>query len=166
MHAMDSGKAPGLLYLEGIIAGRTQPPPYAVFLGMRLTVVGQGMARFEMPVSRDLYNPNQVVHGGAITSLLDSAMGLAVVSTLGEAESFTTAELKVNFLRAVVADRGPLVSEGRVVHRGRQLVVAEADCYDVKGQLVARASSTNLILPRRGAANEPGDGRESGSGTS
>ena len=157
MQAMaESGKAPGLLYLEGILAGRASPPPFASLLGMRLTEVGAGTTQFEMPVTTALYNPNDVVHGGALTSVLDSAMGLAVVSTLQQDETFTTAELKVNFLRAVTVDRGPLVCGGRVVHRGRQLVVAEADCYDSRRQLVARASSTNLILPRRGPATDDG----------
>jgi len=148
----DPGKAAGRVYLETVLAGRTSPPPFASLLGMRLTGVGDGTAQFEMPVTTELYNPNDVVHGGAITSLLDSAMGLAVLSTLREGESFTTAELNGNFLRAVTAERGPLSCSGRVLHRGRQMVVAEADCHDAGRQLVARASSTNLILVRRSPA--------------
>lgn len=154
MQAMaDPGKTPGRLYLEAMLAGRASPPPFASLLKMRLTEVGDASVRFEMPVTPELYNPNDVVHGGALTSLLDSAMGLAVVTTLGEGESFTTAELKVNFLRAVTTDVGPLQCSGRVIHRGRQVVVAEADCFDARQQLVARASSTNIVLlPRTTSA--------------
>jgi uncharacterized protein (TIGR00369 family) len=146
----------GRVYLESVRAGEASPPPFATLLGMRLTEVGEGTTEFEMPVSSDLYNPNQVVHGGALTSLLDSAMGFAVVSTLGEGETFTTAELNVNFLRAVTAERGPLHCSGRVIHRGRQVVVAQAECYDARRQLVARASSTNIILTVRGSATTTG----------
>ena len=63
----DSVKTAGRVYLETILAGRTSPPPFASLLGMRLTGVGDGTAQFEMPVTTELYNPNDVVHGGAIT---------------------------------------------------------------------------------------------------
>jgi uncharacterized protein (TIGR00369 family) len=104
-----------------------------------------------MPATTDLYNPNSVVHGGALASLADSAMGFAVFSTLSPGENFTTAELHVNFLKAVTADSGMLRSIGRVVHRGQQIAVAEAEVVDQQNQLIARASSTNVILQRRAA---------------
>src|SRR2546421_12115658 len=86
----DSVKTAGRVYLETILAGRTSPPPFASLLGMRLTGVGDGTAQFEMPVTTELYNPNDVVHGGAITSLLDSAMGLAVLRTIGDGVHFSS----------------------------------------------------------------------------
>jgi len=140
--------------LEAALRGSVPPPPYAHLLGMRFTAASEGSATFEMPVRSDLYNPNNVVHGGAITSLADSAMGFAVMSTLAAGESFTTAELHVNFLRPVTTDTGLLRSVGRVVHRGQQVVVAEAEVLDQQNQVVARASSTNLILQRR-AVRQP-----------
>ena len=138
--------------LEAALRGAIPPPPYAVLLGMRFTAAFDGSATFEMPARSDFYNPNNVVHGGAITSLADSAMGFAVITTLAPGESFTTAELHVNFLRPATADSGMLRSTGRVVHRGQQVVVAEADVVDQQNQLIARASSTNLILQRRPSA--------------
>jgi uncharacterized protein (TIGR00369 family) len=116
---------------------------------MRLTAVTDGSATFEMPATSELYNPNNVVHGGALASLADSAMGFAVFSTLQPGENFTTAELHVNFVRAVTAESGMLRSIGRVVHRGQQIAVAEAEILDRQNQLIARASSTNVILQRR-----------------
>lgn len=136
-------------YLEAVLAGRMPGPPYASLLKMRLTAFGDGTATFEMPVREEHYNPNQVVHGGAIASLADSAMGLAVFSTLSPSENFTTAEFKVNFLRPLTVESGTLRSTGRVIHRGRQVAVAEASVVDGRQQLVAYATSTNLILPRR-----------------
>src|SRR5207302_10050077 len=135
--------------LEAALRGSVPPPPYVHLLGMRFTAASEGSATFEMPVRSDLYNPNNVVHGGAITSLADSAMGFAVMSTLAAGENFTTAELHVNFLRPVTADSGMLRSIGRVVHRGQQLAVADAEVLDQQNQLIARASSTNVILQRR-----------------
>jgi len=141
--------------LEAALRGAAPPPPYLRLLNMRFVAVTDGSATFEMPSTSQLYNPNNVVHGGAITSLADSAMGFAVFSTLAPGESFTTAELHVNFLKAVTADSGMLRSVGRVVQRGQQVAVAEADVLDQQNQLVARAGSTNIILQPRPAAAQP-----------
>jgi uncharacterized protein (TIGR00369 family) len=141
--------------LEAALRGAAPPPPYLRLLNMRFTAVAEGSATFEMPATSQLYNPNNVVHGGAITSLADSAMGFAVFSTLAAGETFTTAELHVNFLKAVTADSGTLQSTGRVVQRGQQVAVAEADVLDQQNQLIARAGSTNIILQRRVAQPAP-----------
>jgi len=143
--ADEPGK-PGRRYIEALISGATPPPPYVTLLGMRATAVGDGTATLEMPITESLYNPNAVTHGGALTSLLDTAMGLAVISTLGPGENFTTVELSVNFIRPVTTQSRIVRSVGTVVHRGRQTVVAEATCVDSAGQLVARAASTNLLM--------------------
>jgi 2-hydroxymuconate-semialdehyde hydrolase len=135
--------------LEAALRGAAPPPPYVRLLRMRFIAVSDGSATFEMPATTDLYNPNNVVHGGALASLVDSAMGFAVFSTLLPGENFTTAELHVNFLKAATADSGMLRSIGRVVHRGQQIAVAEAEIVDQQNQLLARASSTNVILQRR-----------------
>src|SRR5256886_16625937 len=84
-------------------------------LNMRFIAVSDGSATFEMPASVDLYNPNNVVHGGALTSLAHSAMGFAGFSTLAPREKFTTAELHIKFLQAGTAHSGLLRSIGRVV---------------------------------------------------
>jgi 2-hydroxymuconate-semialdehyde hydrolase len=141
--------------LEAALRGAAPAPPYMRLLNMRFIAVSDGSATFEMPSTSELYNPNNFVHGGAITSLADSAMGFAVFSTLAPGETFTTAELHLNFLKAVTADSGTLRSIGRVVQRGQQVVVAEADVVDLQNQLIARASSTNLILQRHAAASQP-----------
>jgi uncharacterized protein (TIGR00369 family) len=142
----DEAGTPGRRYIEAVINGTAAPAGYTTLLGMRVTAVGDGTATFEMPVTESLYNPNAMAHGGALSSLLDSAMGFAVVSTLGPGENFTTVDLTVNFIRPVTVESGMLRSIGRVIHRGRQIAVAEATCTDAAGQLVARASSTNLVF--------------------
>ncbi|TMF11790.1 MAG: alpha/beta fold hydrolase [Chloroflexi bacterium] len=150
MRAMsDPAEMSGRELLEAALRGAAPPPPYVRLLRMRFIAVSDGGATFEMPATTELYNPNNVVHGGALASLADSAMGFAVFSTLLPGENFTTAELHVNFLKAVTADSGMLRSIGRVVHRGQQIAVAEAEIVDQQNQLIARASSTNVILTRR-----------------
>ncbi len=135
--------------LEAALRGVVPPPPYPRLLNMRFTAVSDGTATFEMPVSTELYNPNGVVHGGAIASLADSAMGFAVYSTLAAGENFTTAEIHVNFLRPATVESGTLHSTGRVIHRGRQVAVAQAEVVDGQGEVIATASSTNLVLATR-----------------
>jgi uncharacterized protein (TIGR00369 family) len=145
----DPAEMSGRELLEAALRGAAPPPPYFRLLRMRFIAVADGSATFEMPATTDLYNPNNMLHGGALGSLADSAMGFAVFSTLAPGENFTTAELHLNFIRAVTADSGTLRSVGRVVHRGQQIAVAEAEILDQQNQLIARASSTNVILQRR-----------------
>ena len=147
----DPAEMSGRELLEAALRGTAPPPPYARLLGMRFIAVSDGNATVELPATNELYNPNHVVHGGALASLADSAMWFAVFSTLQPGENFTTAELHINFLKAVTADSGVLRSIGRVVHRGQQIAVVEAEILDQQNQLIARASSTNLILQRRAA---------------
>ncbi len=150
MRAMsEPAELPGRDLLEAALRSGAEPPPYVRLLGMRFTGLSNGMATFEMPGSSEHYNPNGVVHGGALASLADSAMGFAVFSTCGPGETFTTAQLQMNFIRPVTEQSGLLRATGRVVHRGQQIAVAEADVFDQQNQLIARATSTNMILARR-----------------
>jgi uncharacterized protein (TIGR00369 family) len=145
----DPAEMSGRDLLETALRSGIDPAPYFRVLGMRCTGVGDGSATFEMQATSAHYNPNGVIHGGSLSSLADSAMGFAVFSTCAPGETFTTAELHLNFIRAATEASGTLRSNGRVVSRGNQIVVAEADVFDGKDQLLARASSTNVILQRR-----------------
>src|ERR1700682_2329112 len=116
--------------LEAALRGAAPPPPYVRLLRMRFIAVSDGSATFEMPATTDLYNPNNVVHGGALASLPESPTVFAVYSTPPPGENFTTAELHVNFVRAVTADSGMLRSIGRVVHRGQQIEVGAGGILD------------------------------------
>ena len=84
------------------------------------------------------------LHGGIMCDLADAAMGFAYASTLQSDESFTTLELKINFLRPVWKTR--LTASARVVHRGRTVGLVECDVTDAEGRLVARASSMCMTL--------------------
>jgi uncharacterized protein (TIGR00369 family) len=100
--------------IEAILRGEAPPPPVAELLGIRLLSVGDGECVFEMEAQPEHANPMGTVQGGVICALADAAMGLAYASQLGDGETFTTLELKTNYLRQVID--GTLVATGRVVH--------------------------------------------------
>jgi uncharacterized protein (TIGR00369 family) len=120
------------------------PPPVGRLIGFALKSVGPGRAVFEMEADERHHNPMGTLHGGVYCDLADAAMGYAYAATLAEGESFTTVELKINFLRAV--RQGKLTAEARVVKAGRVLGYVECDVTDQDGRLVARASSTCMKL--------------------
>jgi uncharacterized protein (TIGR00369 family) len=131
-------------YLEAVLRGELPPPPVAELLGIRLVSVGEGECVFEMEARPEHANPMGTVQGGIICSLADAAMGLAYASRLGDGESFTTLELKTNYLRQVIA--GTLVATGRVVHAGRTIGLTTCDVVDGEGRRVAHATSTCMTL--------------------
>ena len=129
---------------------RRIPPPIAELLGMTLTSASDGRAVIEMDASERHANPMGTLHGGVLCDLADLAMGAAYASRLTEGESFTTLELKINFLKPVW--EAHLVATGRVVRAGRSVGMVECAVNDETGALVARASSTCLTLRERQAA--------------
>lgn len=124
-------------------------PPVAGLIGFRLVAVEPGSAVFEMEAGPQHANPMGTLHGGILCDIADAAMGIAYASTLGEGESFTTLELKINFLKPVWNAR--LRAAGRLVKRGRTVGLVECDVTDETGSLVARASSTCLTLAGKNA---------------
>lgn len=138
----------GLEMLEGILAGELPPPPIGHTLDFVILRIERGLAVFQGRPRLAHYNPLGMVHGGWVTTLLDSAMGFAVHSMLPAGRGYTTLELKVNFVRAVT-EAVPLVrAEGRLVHGGRQVAVAEGRLVGPDGKLYAHATTTCLILDR------------------
>ncbi len=129
---------------KDMMEGRRQPAPIGALLGFRLTAMEEGRARFELVADERLANPMGTLHGGVLCDIADAAMGMAYASTLQEGESFTTLELKINFLRPVW--RATLVAEGTLVSRGKNVGMAECSVTDEKGRLVARATSTCITL--------------------
>lgn len=113
-------------------------------LGMRLVAAKGGRAWLKLRVGKKFHNPMGTVHGGIMTDLADAAMGIAVMTTLGAGESFTTLELKMNFLRPVVDDE--LTAEARVLHRGRTIALVESVLKNKRGKEVARGLATQMIL--------------------
>ena len=127
-----------------MIAGELPAAPFPALVGMKLTAIEPGRARMEMIVDARHTNPMGTLHGGVPCTLADSAMGLAYAATLDEGESFTTLDLKINFLRPFWS--GLLIADGSVVQRGRTVGLAECTITDDQGRLIARAMSTCMTL--------------------
>jgi uncharacterized protein (TIGR00369 family) len=136
----------GLEFLTAILEGRLPAPPITKTLGYRLAAVGEGFAAFEGEPDFSVYNPLGMVHGGYALTLLDSVLGCAVQSTLPKGVGYTTLETKVNFLRAITKDTGPVRAEGRIVHVGRRTGVSAGEIKGGGGKVLAYGTSTCLIL--------------------
>jgi uncharacterized protein (TIGR00369 family) len=114
-------------------------------LGMRLEEIDEGRSVMRMATDPARHaNPMGTVHGGVLCDLADAAMGTAFASTLADGESFTTLELKTNFLRPVW--QAELRAEAVVTQRGRAVGLVECTVTDAEGRMVARSSSTCLVL--------------------
>jgi uncharacterized protein (TIGR00369 family) len=129
---------------EKVLRGEVPPPPIARLVGFVLKSIEPGRAVFTMEVDERHHNPMGTLHGGVYCDLADAAMGYAYAATLGEGESFTTIELKINFLRAV--RKATLTAEATVVKAGSSVGYIECTVTDQTGQLVARAASTCMKL--------------------
>jgi uncharacterized protein (TIGR00369 family) len=139
----------GLDFLKGIVDGAQPSPPISQLVGFHLVEVEEGRAVFEgLPEFRH-YNPIGTVHGGFAATLLDSALGCAIFSTLQKGDAWTTLELKLNFVRPMSKDTGPVRAEGRLIHRGRTVATAYGELKDGAGKLYAHASTTCMIFPAK-----------------
>jgi uncharacterized protein (TIGR00369 family) len=130
--------------LERLVRGELPPPPIARLIGFQVTSVRHGEAVVELEASDTHANPMGTLHGGVLCDIADAAMGIAYASTLDDGESFTTLELKINFLRPVWKEK--LRAVGKVVKRGRVVGMVECDITNADGALVARSSSTCMVL--------------------
>jgi len=122
------------------------PPPIMKTLGMELIEARDGIASMKLRADKRFHNPMGTVHGGVMTDLADASMGMALMSTLAADESFTTLELKMNFLRPVVDDE--IRSDAKVLHRGRTIALVESVLKNNEGKEVARGMATQMIIRR------------------
>jgi uncharacterized protein (TIGR00369 family) len=142
---------PGVLNnIQRMVDGSIPPPPIAALIGFTFVSFGEGRAVVDFEATERHANPMGTLHGGVLCDVSDAAMGMAYARTLQEGESFTTLELKINFLNPVW--RGRLRAEGSVVSAGKTVGLVVCDVFDQKERLVARASSTCLTLRGEQAA--------------
>jgi uncharacterized protein (TIGR00369 family) len=121
--------------------------PYYELLGIRVVAMGDGYARLEMAVEEKLLQIYGAVHGGATASLVDSAVGVALISAIAPDERAVTVELKLNFVAPV--SRGRLIAEARLFQRGRTIAAGEVEVRNGEGRLIAKGIAT--YMPVRGA---------------
>ena len=140
-------RLPGIEYVRAIFAGELPAPPISELMGFRGVEFEHGRAVFEMTPGPQHYNPIGSVHGGIALTLLDSAMGCAVHTTLEQGVGYTTLEVKTNFVRPITADTGLIRCEGTVIHRGSRVATAEGRLTDADGKLLAHGTTTCLVFP-------------------
>jgi len=120
------------------------PAPVAELIGFEVPEAGNGRTVVTLEAGPRHFNPMGTLHGGILCDIADTAMGVAFASTLAPGETFTTVELKINYLRPV--REAKLRAEGRVVERGRTIGYVECEVSDENGRLIAKSSSTCLVL--------------------
>ena len=138
---------PGIEFLREIRDGEVPSAPIQRLLGFELAEVDEGRAVFSAVPGKQHYNPIGTVHAGLVATLLDSAMGVAVHTTLALGEAYTTLEVKFNLVRPLTAESGEIRCEGTVVHRGSRVATAEGRVVRVSdGKLVAHGTTTCMIF--------------------
>lgn len=141
----------GIDYLKKMAAGEIPGAPIASHINMQLLEVDHGTVTFTCHPDESHFNPIGAVHGGLVCTLLDSALGCAAHTTLPAGTGYTSIEIKINYLRPVMSDSGPLTCIGRVTKPGRRVTFAEGEVLDNTGKPVATASGTLLIFPLESA---------------
>ena len=137
----------GLEFWGKTLQGIVPAPPITRTLGFVPISVARGEAVFQGTPRFEHYNPLGVVHGGYFFTLLDSAAGCAVHTTLPAGTGFTTLELKINFIRALTTTTGPVRALGKVIHSGKSTAIAEGRIEDPHGKLYALCTTTCLLFP-------------------
>jgi len=139
----------GLDYLRGILRGDFPAAPIAATLGFAPTEFEPGRAVFEGTPERFAYNPIGSIHGGWAATLLDSAMGCAVHTTLPAGKAYTTVDLSISLVRAITERSGRIRCEAKIIHTGGSVATAEGRITGADGTLYAHGTTTCLVLTPR-----------------
>jgi uncharacterized protein (TIGR00369 family) len=145
-HAAVLGEYSGLELLQAMVRGELPPPPIMDLVALSGMAAEEGSVTFLLDPQEFHYNPLGTMHGGVISTLLDSAAACSVHSTLPRGVAYTSVDLNVKFLRPVTIATGRLTCTGQVLQRGRRTALAEARLTDPAGRLVAHATSSCLIF--------------------
>ncbi len=154
----DRGKAPfvssadrtgtGLEFLQKMVSGEYANLPIGDHLGFRITAVEKGRITIVGNPDERSYNLVKSVHGGWTAAVLDTAMALSNLSLLGGDQSFTTLDIRINYLRPITIETGEVMAHGSVIQSGRRIAYCEAKLVDGAGKLLAHGTGSLLLLPR------------------
>ena len=147
----DAAAMSGLAFLEKLRDGALPAPPFAEATEVWIAEVERGCVMFEATPSSRFLNPMGTVHGGWISTVLDSAMGCAVHSVLEPGQGYTTVDMSLSFVRPIFPGTGPVRCEGKLIHAGTRIATAEGRLWDGSGTLLAHGSETCLVtsIPER-----------------
>jgi uncharacterized protein (TIGR00369 family) len=144
----------GLEYFRAMVDGRVPSPPMVSLLGLRIVEADEGRVAFAGTVTEKFYNGWGVAHGGFAATLLDSALTCAINTTSSRERSFTTLELKINFVRPLTRDTGEVRCEGRVIHAGKRTATAEGRIVGTDGKLYAHGTTTCIVIEDKSGRSE------------
>ena len=142
----------GACFLRGMMEGRHPGAPFADAMDFELAEVDEGRVVFVGKPSPRFFNPLGTIHGGWTATILDSAMACAAHATLKPGEGYTTLEMKLNYVRPVMPDSGPVRCEGKLIHRGNSVITTEGKLVDTRGKLLAHGTETCLVFPAKASA--------------
>ncbi|GHV24063.1 MAG: PaaI family thioesterase [Reyranella sp.] len=144
----DQASLSGLDFVQGLVSGALPHNSMARTLGYDIVAAAPGRVVVTAMPTAELLNPAGTVHGGFSATLLDTCMGLAVLTTVDKGFASTTLEFKISFVRPITPETGLLRAEGTVVSGGRRVGTAEGRVTDAAGRLLAHATTTCLIFER------------------
>ena len=120
--------------------------PFWSLLGMEIIEIKKGWAKIRLPFSEKLANGIGVVHGGAIFSPADSAVGMALIGLVNKDENISTLEMKINYLKPLA--EGEIIAEAKIVHRGTMTAIGDVEVRDGQGTLIAKGLATYAITKK------------------
>ena len=132
--------------LQAMVRGEDEGPPIARLIGFRLMVIEPGEAVVELQADGRHANPMGTLHGGVLCDIADAAMGIAYASLLEDDETFTTLEMKINYVRPLRREAGEVRCEASVIHVGGRVATAEGRIVDANGKLYAHGTATCMLF--------------------
>jgi uncharacterized protein (TIGR00369 family) len=139
---------------EAAIREKFEINHFPKMLGIQIDSIEPGRALLSVEIRQELLQLQGVMHGGAIASLVDTAVAFAIVSVSEPEDRFTTVEMKVNYLSAI--REGRVVADARLIRDGRRIIVADCDVFDSKGRLCAKGLLTYIRLNEKVNSPQPG----------
>ncbi len=133
-------------FKETLLTRMQEESPYWTLLGLEIADIKKGWAKVRLPFARKLVHPLGIAHGGAIFSAADSAVAMALIGLVERDETFTTVEMKINYLRPF--DKGEIMAEARIIHRGRKTALGDVEVRNGDGTLIAKGLATYMILKK------------------
>lgn len=137
----------GIDYIRAMAEGTLPGAPIFTLMNMTISNVEEGTVTFTGRPDESHYNPLGIIHGGFACTILDSALGCAVHTTLPQGYGYTSLEVKISYLKALSSQSGELTCTGRVIKPGKRAAFSEAELRDESGALIATGSSTLLVFP-------------------
>jgi uncharacterized protein (TIGR00369 family) len=134
-------------FKDALMSRMPDVAPFWSLLGMELVDVKKGWAKIRLPFDRKITNANGVAHGAAIFAPADSAVGLALIGLVDKDEYISTIEMKINYLKPF--DSGEIFIEGKIIHKGANTAIGDAEVKDAQGNLIAKSLATYIIIKKK-----------------